>query len=119
MQLIRYEYPETTAVPGILGGRLAETARRAPSILDYFAGLEEPAFAADEFEDKENYYLRTDMPGVKRDQLERTHTYKFHRAITVSEDINAEKVSAKLEDGILTVTMPKQAERQGRMITVG
>lgn len=43
---------------------------------------------------------------------------RFERTFTVGNAIDREKVKAKMENGILTVTLPKTAERVGRKIDV-
>ncbi len=43
---------------------------------------------------------------------------RFERTFTVGNAIDREHVKAKMEDGILTVTLPKSAEKVGRKIDV-
>ncbi|HKU44162.1 MAG TPA: Hsp20/alpha crystallin family protein [Polyangiales bacterium] len=43
---------------------------------------------------------------------------RFARAITLPARIDAEKISAKLQNGILELTLPKAAEERVRRITV-
>jgi HSP20 family protein len=97
-------------------------------------------------EDKDNYYLRAELPGVKSDALEiqvtgrnlsvsgervidtegdgvRYHRRereggKFSRIIGLPTDIDAEKVSAKLENGILTIQVPKAETAKPKQISV-
>jgi len=90
------------------------------------------------YEDNDNYYVTAELPGlnkkdvsielenavltisgerkVKNDKDESTFT--FSRSITVGDDVNAAKVKAKMQDGVLTVTLPRQEERKPRQITV-
>lgn len=42
----------------------------------------------------------------------------FHRQVRVGEDIDAERLSARFEHGVLTVSLPKRPERQPRRIRV-
>ena len=42
----------------------------------------------------------------------------FHRQVRIGEDIDAERLSAKYEHGVLTVWLPKRPERQPRRIQV-
>ena len=95
--------------------------------------------AADLYEDEDHYYARVDMPGVKKDQVELSlddsllsigferqsaagdehqESVAFSRSLTVPDGIDAENVSAKLEDGVLTVSLPKAEERKPRSIEV-
>ncbi len=46
------------------------------------------------------------LPGV-RVYRERARCDKFVREFTVDSDVDAQKISAKHEDGILTVTVPR------------
>jgi HSP20 family protein len=43
----------------------------------------------------------------------------FTRSFTLPADIDPEKAAAKLEDGILTLTLPKAATAKARQITIG
>lgn len=43
---------------------------------------------------------------------------RFNRAVTLPTRINAEKVTATAQDGILTITLPKAEEAMPRQITV-
>ena len=136
MKLIRYEYPNLPSVNDF--DRLFN---------DVFAGLprfgglfDAPAarVPADLYEDDENVYARFELPGFKRDELnvqlenavltvsvarkanekERREQVQFTRSVTVPEGINAEKVKARFEDGVLTVTLPKQEARKPRAIEI-
>lgn len=42
----------------------------------------------------------------------------FRRSFTLPRTVNGDEVSAKFEDGVLTVAMPKVAEAKGRKIEV-
>lgn len=94
---------------------------------------------ADVHEDADNYYARFELPGVKKDDLkievhnqlltvtaERRETadgegersLTLSRAISVPEGVNDDAIGAKLEDGILTVTLPKQEHRKPKVIEI-
>lgn len=100
---------------------------------------ESRGFRVDLNHDADNYYVAAELPGVdKKDvniELENAvltisgerkiggdegaeSTVRFSRSITVGDDVNPDKVKAKLENGILTVTLPKREERKPRMISV-
>lgn len=49
--------------------------------------------------------------------IERTYG-AFNRTINLPEDVDANKVSAKLKEGVLTVTVPKSPEMRPKKITV-
>jgi HSP20 family protein len=58
-----------------------------------------------------------EIPCEQYHRVERGHG-RFSRAFTLPEPIAVDHVAADLKDGILTVTMPKAAERGVRRITV-
>jgi HSP20 family protein len=97
-------------------------------------------------EDKDNYLLRAELPGVKADEIDiqatanniaisgerkidtekegaRYHRRereagKFSRMIGLPGDINSDKVDAKLENGILTIVVSKAEAAKPKQITV-
>ncbi len=110
--------------PGLFNGILGGINRAEPAL--------------DFNEDAENYYARFELPGVKKgdielnlernvltlkgDRKEKTgdgeQSYSFSRSIRVPEGIDAEKVSAKLQDGLLTVALPRAEASKARKISV-
>ena len=102
-----------------------------------FPGVDAPAsLAADVYEDEGHYYARFEAPGVKKEdakvelkdrvltvsvsrKLEKDATAsvtKLSRSLSVPDGIEVDRISAKLEDGLLTVTLPKQEQRKPRLI---
>jgi HSP20 family protein len=97
-------------------------------------------------EDKDKYYLRAELPGMKGDELDiqikenslaisgekkiaaveegaRYHRREreagtFSRMIGLPGDINPDNVDAKLENGILTVVVSKAETARPKQITV-
>ena len=97
-------------------------------------------------EDKDNYYVRAELPGIKADVLElqvtgrnlsiagerriasegdntRYHRRereagKFSRVIGLPGDIEADRVDAKMVHGVLTVTIAKAAAAKPKQIAV-
>jgi HSP20 family protein len=59
-----------------------------------------------------------DIPCEQYHRVERGHG-RFSRAFALPEPIDVEAVSADLKDGVLTVTIPKAADRGTRRINVG
>jgi HSP20 family protein len=43
----------------------------------------------------------------------------YTRSFTLSDKIDQEKISAQLDDGVLTLTLPKAKEAQPRRISIG
>ena len=102
--------------------------------------------AVDIVEEKDRFVLRADVPGVKPEDIdvnmengmltvsgerhdeksEETQgmrrvervSGKFYRRFSLPDSANADKISAKSNNGILEVTIPKQPEVQARRITV-
>jgi HSP20 family protein len=58
-----------------------------------------------------------EIPCEQYHRVERGHG-RFARAFALPEPIEVDRISADLRDGILTVTMPKAAERGTRRIAV-
>jgi HSP20 family protein len=142
MKLIRYEYPQSPTASAFnrlfdLGGSSID--RFGSLFDDFFAaapGLSQPA--ADLFEDEHSYYARFELPGLKKNEVdvelensvltvgtaksEKSESSEtrasFQRAISVPDGVDLAQVSAALEDGVLTVTMPKAEARKPRQITV-
>lgn len=93
-----------------------------------------PRFPVDLYEDKDNTYVRAELPGVKREDVavemvedyltinatrkEGEQSFSFSRSITIPESVQADKVSATLEHGVLTVTLPKQEQAKPRKIAI-
>jgi HSP20 family protein len=102
--------------------------------------------ALDVDEDKDNYTVRVELPGLKREGIEvslqdgalvitgerteekvgegtevhRSERFygKFQRALTLPEPVAADKVKADYKDGVLTVTLPKTEEAKPKKIDV-
>lgn len=95
---------------------------------------------------KDNVIVRAEIPGIKVNDLdvqvsddilsikgerkpninEETATYlrrernfgTFARSIMLPEKVDAEKVAASYKNGVLTVTLPKAAEKKPKQITI-
>ncbi|MFK5924082.1 MAG: Hsp20/alpha crystallin family protein [Verrucomicrobiota bacterium] len=100
----------------------------------------EPSLDVGLYEDDENYYARVELPGFKKSEVklelddgnltvscerksvtegaEEKTDVVFSRAMSVPDGIRADQVAAKLEDGVLTITLPKAEERKTREIKV-
>jgi HSP20 family protein len=97
-------------------------------------------------ENKENYYVRAELPGVRSEELNITATGKnltisggrkiasegddvryhrrereagnFSRAITLPGEVEVDNVEASLVNGVLTVKIPKAEAAKPKQITV-
>lgn len=95
--------------------------------------------ATDVYEDADSYYARFEVPGVKKEDIkvelhdrlltvsverrekseEGEQSYSMSRSVSVPDSVAPDRIGAKLEDGLLTVTLPKQEQRKPRTIQVG
>lgn len=136
MKLIRYEYPTLPNANDFdrLFNEFFAGLPRFGSVLDAPAAR----VPADLYEDDDNVYARFELPGFKKDELgvelenavltvsvhrkadekERRQELRFNRSVTVPEGVSGDKVKAKFEDGVLTVTLPKPEARKPRTIEI-
>jgi HSP20 family protein len=149
MRLVRYTYPSYRNLSPALSGfsrspwtgleseidRLFETA--LTGFGDATPGTQ---FPVDLYEDKDNTYVRAELPGVSRDDInvemvedyltisgshktpaaegQAEQSFSFSRSVNIPEEVQADKVSAAYENGVLTVTLPKREVAKPRKITV-
>jgi len=100
--------------------------------------------AVDIFETENEFVLKADMPGVTREHLDITldnnrleingavpseegenslkyrefRLHNYHRSFTVGENIDTQKIAAALENGVLTLTLPKSERAKPRKIEI-
>jgi len=102
--------------------------------------------SCDVFEDKENLKIVLELPGVKQEDLrislenqiltvhgekkqvaeensERWHRYErsygsFERTFTLPSTVDADRIQATMEHGVLTLTLPKSEKSRPREIPV-
>lgn len=94
--------------------------------------------AVDVHEDKDNYYASFEVPGVKKEDVkielnnglltvsaekreknaDGESSFSVSRSVSVPDGVNADTIAAKLEDGILKVTLPKAEHRKPRTIAL-
>ncbi|MBI5424034.1 MAG: Hsp20/alpha crystallin family protein [Opitutae bacterium] len=138
-RIVRYAHPRATLFRGSAfqnpwTGLESEIDRLFATALADAATPAAPRFAVDLYEDKDNTYVRAELPGVKREDIavemiedyltinatrkEGEQSFNFSRSISIPESVQADKVSAALENGVLTVTLPKQEQAKPRKIAI-
>lgn len=151
MKLVQYQRPEL-AWPGF--GRLSnlrdeldrlfespwtELARTSQLLSGWTPAL-------DVYEDKENFIVKAELPGMKKEDIgvslhadslsisgeRRSETKeedaevcraerffgRFQRTVTLPAPVAPDKVKAQYKDGILTITLPKTEEAKPKQIDV-
>jgi HSP20 family protein len=150
--LTRWQRPEVAIWPGF--GRLTDLREEIDRLFE--APLAELTRgsqllsgwtpALDLFEDKDHFYVRVELPGMKREDIDlslhegslsisgerkseekfkdsevyRAERFfgRFQRTVSLPTPVAAEKVKAQHQDGILTVTLPKAEEAKPKHIDV-
>lgn len=102
--------------------------------------------ALDVFEDKENFVVKAELPGMRREDIDvslhdgsliisgerksetkseesqthHTERYygRFQRTVSLPSTIAGDKVRAEYKDGMLTVTLPKTEEAKPKKIDI-
>ncbi|HPC37845.1 MAG TPA: Hsp20/alpha crystallin family protein [Exilispira sp.] len=97
-------------------------------------------------EDDKNYFIEADLPGFTKDQIsvkidkdiltisasnekeEEKQTKKYHkkervsksctRSISIPENVDVSNISAKFENGVLTLTLPKKEPEKTNQIEI-
>jgi HSP20 family protein len=147
MRIVRYSYPNYRSLTPVLGGAGRSPWSGLESEIDRLfdtalTGLAESAspnhFPVDLYEDKDNTYVRAELPGLSREDInvemvedyltisgarkvtngESEQSFSFSRSVNIPEDVHADRVSATYENGVLTVTLPKREEAKPKKITV-
>lgn len=150
--LTRWQRPELATWPGF--GRLTDLRDEIDRLFE--APLSELTRgsqllsgwtpALDLFEDRDNFYVRAELPGMKKEDIElslhdgslsisgerkseeefkdaevyRAERFvgRFQRTVSLPTAVASEKVKARYQDGILTVTLPKAEESKPKQIEV-
>jgi len=140
MTLIRYEYPNDSLseFDRMFSRAFSNLGRWSDIGDDFTLDRRVTRVPVDLYDDRDNYYVRAELPGVKKKNIkleldnavltlsgerktksgESEETASFSRSISVAEDIQSDKVKGTFEDGILTVTLPKSEERKPRTISI-
>jgi HSP20 family protein len=150
--LTRWQRPQLAVWPGV--GRLTNLRDEIDRLFDEpLAALARSSQllsgwtpALDLYEDKDNFTVKAELPGMKKDEIElslhdnslsisgerksatehkdaevyRAERFfgRFQRTVALPAPVAADKVSAQYKDGILTVTLPKTEEAKPKHIDV-
>jgi HSP20 family protein len=144
MRLVRYTYPSfRTPAFGSRSpwfGLESEIDRLFETALADFGGTTANRFPVDLYEDEDNTYVRAELPGVNRDDInvemtdgyltiaasrksagengQGEESFSFSRAVSIADEVDSGKVNASYENGVLTVTLPKREEAKPKKISV-
>jgi HSP20 family protein len=150
--LTRWQRPELSTWPGF--GRLTDLRDEIDRLFESpLAALSRQSNllsgwtpALDVYEDKDNLFVKVELPGMKREEIEvslhdgslsisgerkseqkyeEAEVYRaerffgrFQRTVTLATPVAADKVKAQYKDGILTITLPKTEEAKPKHIDV-
>jgi HSP20 family protein len=140
-RIIRYTYPRSASLVPVLANRSpwsgldSEIDRLFESALaDFTAPAFAPRFPVDLYEDKDNTYVRAELPGVTREAInvemvdgylnlsatrkQGEESFSLNRSVAIPEAVQVDKVTAAYENGVLTVTLPKQEQAKPRKIAI-
>jgi HSP20 family protein len=150
--LTRWQRPDISMWPGfgrltnlreeidrLFEAPLAELARTSQLLSGWTPAL-------DVYEDKDNVYVRAELPGMRKEEIEvsvhngslsisgerksedkykEAEVYRgerffgrFQRSVTLPTPVALDRVKAQYKDGILTVTLPKTEEAKPKHIDV-
>ena len=152
MNIVRWNRPGLAAWPSFGGfstlrneiDRLFEAPLSQLAHASHFLGGAAPAL--DVYEDKENFVVKAELPGMKKEDIdvslhdgtlsisgerkseekvEKAEVYRserffgrFQRTVALPSTVDAAKISAQYKDGVLTVTLPKAEEAKPKQIDV-
>jgi len=152
MNLIRWQRPELATWAGF--GRLSDLRDEIDRLFESpMSELERSSRllsgwtpALDVYEDKDNFTVKAELPGLKKEDIEislhegslsisgerksetkfeHAEVYRaerfvgrFQRTVTLPAAVAVDKVKAQYKDGILTVTLPKTEEAKPKQIDV-
>ncbi|HRE82722.1 MAG TPA: Hsp20/alpha crystallin family protein [Opitutaceae bacterium] len=146
MRLVRYTYPsQRTFAPASAFSRTPwlglenEIARLFDSaVADTAPARFSGSFPVDVYQDKENAYVRAELPGVNRDAInlevsdgvltleasrkqgegESPETVTFKRTLNLSDEVQGDQIRATYENGVLTVTLPRKEAAKPKKINI-
>jgi HSP20 family protein len=147
MRIVRYTYPNYRSLLPSTGfltrspwtGLETEIDRFFQSAVGAVAPvLSGSQFPVDLYEDQANAYVRAELPGLSREAInvevaegvltltaarkqktgDQEESFSYSRAINLPDGLQTDKISAAYENGVLTVTLPKQEVVKPKKVTV-
>ena len=145
MNIVRYTYPTRTISPFSLFNRSPWAGFETDidrlfdiALSDMTGASAHGRFPIDLYEDGSNAYVRAELPGVNREDInvevidgvlkieasrkakdgDREESFRVSRSVSLPDSVRAEGVTAAYENGVLTVTMPKRDDVKPRKIDV-
>jgi HSP20 family protein len=139
-RLIRYTQPGRASLfPAFANRRSwigfdAEAGGFFAAAFPEFAAAEAPQLPIDLYMDQDNSYVRAALPGVAREAIsleivdgnltlsvqrkDGEKSSALTRSVSLPESVQADKVTAAYENGVLTVTLPKQEQAKPRKVNI-
>ena len=143
MNMTQYQRPTLTARPSFF--RFADLNDELNHLFEtHVSDAWTPAL--DVYEDKENFVVQAELPGLKREDIEvslhegtltisgerkaeacladaevfraERHVGRFQRVVELPATVATDKVKAGYADGVLTVTLPKTEDAKPKKIDV-
>jgi len=144
MRLVRYTYPTNRSLSPYgsfaspWSGLEGEIDRLFETVLGDYTSPTADRFPVDLYEDKDNLFVRAEVPGVDRSNINvevvenylnitaarkssengQEQSFSFSRSVAIPESVQPDKVAAQYQDGVLTVTLPKKEEAKPRKVAV-
>lgn len=145
MRIVRYNYPTYNSLLSTPSGFARSPWSGLEAEIDRLFSATvtpqaSPLFPVDLYEDESNAYVRAELPGVIRDDIQvemiegnlsisavrktagvegqPEQSFSFSRTLSIPSEVSADKVAAAYENGVLTVTLPKQEQAKPRKIAV-
>jgi HSP20 family protein len=143
MRLVHYTYPNYRALTpnGFVRSPWSGLDEEISRLLTPASsgGTVSGGFPVELHEDQTNAYVRAELPGVRREDInveladgaltitatrklkngDHEEPFTLSRTVTVPEAVQAEKITAVSENGVLTVILPKAEAIKPRKIVVG
>jgi HSP20 family protein len=133
-----FQFGRTSDIGPWLRHPLAGLPAMAQLFEDFLPANNSSNLVTDLYEDTDHFRARFELPGVKKDAVkielhervltvtaerlvkagEKESARTLSRSLALPEIVQEDGITAKLEDGILSVTLPKQESRKPKVISV-